>query len=143
MEKLELKYLAPYLPYKLQGISVEDNQGIETLLSLSKDEITTDIDAIVYSAWKPILRPLSDLTKEIEVNGEKFVPEEKLEEVDGEYSIYYDDGDIIFNDKCVLNLYEVTRCNRLILKLCEWHFDVFGLIGDGLAIDINTLTINK
>jgi hypothetical protein len=23
---------------------------------------------------KPILRPLSDLTKEIEVNGEKFIP---------------------------------------------------------------------
>jgi hypothetical protein len=26
-----------------------------------------------------------------------------------------------------------------IVKLFEWHFDVFGLIDAGLAIDINTL----
>ena len=27
----------------------------------------------------------------------------------------------------------------LVSKLIEWHFDVFGLIEKGLAIDINTL----
>jgi hypothetical protein len=26
-----------------------------------------------------------------------------------------------------------------VQKLFEWHFDVFGLISKGLAIDINTL----
>ena len=26
-----------------------------------------------------------------------------------------------------------------VVKLFEWHFDVFGLIPEGLAIDINTL----
>ena len=29
--------------------------------------------------------------------------------------------------------------NGIVLQLFEWHFDVFGLIEKGIAIDINTL----
>lgn len=78
METLELKHLAPYLPYGLKGIY---NETIITL-SLngysSVDEIGYDISLFLSCKIKPILRPLSDLTKEIEVNGEKFVPLQKL-----------------------------------------------------------------
>lgn len=66
--KLELKHLAAYLPYELK-------MYYETLLGVKRHWILrcgTISEAIVYQN-KPILRPLSDLTKEIEVNGEKFV----------------------------------------------------------------------
>ena len=76
--KLELKHLAPYLPYGLKLIGDIDNNPID------KYDISTD-GWLCYitnngggkgriSGYKPILRPLSDLTKEIEINGNKFVP---------------------------------------------------------------------
>ena len=96
---------------------------------------------------KPILRPLSDLTKEIEVNGEKFVPIERMKRymlVDFKYidnsgvqSVHFPKGNICITsinyeiaDECPLGFYT---------KLLEWHFDVFGLIESGLAINKNTL----
>lgn len=27
----------------------------------------------------------------------------------------------------------------ILERLCEWHFDIFGLIEKGLAVDLNTL----
>jgi hypothetical protein len=68
-----------------------------------------------------ICHPLSGLTKEIEHNGERFVPIEITGIIDWEYG------------------YEKLPY-WLIQKLFEWHFDVFGLIGSNLAIDINTIT---
>lgn len=140
--KVELKHLAPYLPYGLTGISKEQYFGIETVVGYStygkekSIELTTNIDAIIIEEFKPILRPLSDLTKEIEHNGEKFVPIDwfenkyytldlhkqckRLLEEDGENWIYQSDY-------------------MLVEHLFEWHFDVFGLIPEGLAIDLNTL----
>jgi hypothetical protein len=142
--KLELKHLAPYLPYGLKGIYSEYIDKEKTDLgSFEKEELiglnfkeekifltfgyVTERDDFV-----PILRPLSDLTKEIEVNGEKFVPVKHK--------------DI----KTTSTLKHVAKYNfdykelnfarwDVIQKLFEWHFDVFGLIEKGLAIDINTL----
>ena len=67
MEKLELKHLAPYLPYGLNGI-----HGDKRI-----DFNSANIWVFTLNA-KPIFRPLSDLTKEIEHNGEKFVPMEVI-----------------------------------------------------------------
>lgn len=128
--KLEIKYLAPYLPYGLKGIATDENQGIEILLSLSKSEIITDIDCIVYSDWKPIFRPLSDLT------------------------IFYDEICWILFDSRNPNNYESSKFevdqvikegvafdtyNGFVNWMYENHFDVFGLIKHDLAININTL----
>lgn len=92
-----------------------------------------------FDEVKPILRPLSDLTEEIEVNGEKFVPIYWLEDK------YY----------TMPILQDINRFNRLleedenwiyqisfilITHLFEWHFDVFGLIEKGLAINSNSLS---
>ena len=127
--KLELKHIIGYLPYGLKGISTEENIGIETIKGFSTYgkfntvNIITDIDDIDIELFKPILRPL-DLTKEIEVNGVKFVPKDWLR-------INY------IGENIGLNL--ATWSYRTIEKLYEWHFDIHGLIEKGLAIDINTL----
>lgn len=120
--KLELKHLAPYFPYRLNMCKIDN--GKYFIVDLQILNIIRD-----YDDWKPILRPLSDLTKEIEHNGKTFVP---IEELEG------------YHDFSVMN-FEWIGKNPLrypysiIQKLFEWRFDVFGLIDAGLAIDINTI----
>lgn len=88
--KLELKHWLSYLPYKVKFYD-ERAEIIWRLLSfdLYGGDITfyrrfsVDKTSINYlnedfSFIKPILRPLSDLTKEITHNGETFVPLIKL-----------------------------------------------------------------
>lgn len=118
-----------------------------------------------------VLRPLSDITKEIEHNGEKFVPiieiaklyasTDNIEAIKGAvtnfhyFKCYYGKSDyqiLIVNDNlrgwfsyyfnddepnCGINIVNEWEVRD---KLFEWHFDVFGLIKVGLAIDINTLS---
>ena len=127
--KLELKHLAPYLPYKLKGnYEVSEVVPSAKFELRSKDLRTDNIDFFLNYA-KPILRPLSDLTKEIEVNGDKFIPHIKL---GGRPNLK--DYDIEYLSKNIDNM-----SYGLVSKLIEWHFDVFGLIQKGLAIDINSL----
>ena len=133
MEKLELKHLAPYLPYGLKYWSKEHKA--ESILDCYKPESfdnimkTISMEAILRhpDIYKPILRPLSDLTKEIEVNGIKFTPQRTWGISQGQLKttlFYKDCGEMYF---------------RHIKLLFEFHFDVFGLIEKGLAIDINTI----
>ena len=66
--ELQLKHLAPYLPYRLKV--TKDDWG--RVFKMDNDGTTLNcigIDYILNINAKPILRPLSDLTKEIEVNG--------------------------------------------------------------------------
>lgn len=88
---------------------------------------------------KIILRPLSDLTKEIEVNGEKFIPLEKLnEDVISKYRLEIIDSKIYLLADYHEG-YNVLSYNSPKDKLLEWGFDIYGLIESDNAIDINTL----
>lgn len=171
MKTLELKHLSGYLPY---GLNVLTNSIIrEMVCEISTTEtgskrtsITNILNGIGH---KPILRPISDLTKEIEVNGEKFVPIYELCKTQGfsmpkidrcELSFHSEfnktamikmDGWIfryLNNEKSFwLNGTEdwskkhQKSNNQLDMfqKLHEWHFDIYGLIEQNLSIDINTL----
>lgn len=149
MEKLELKHIAPYLPYRLQlkciGGIFRANRKELPLIKVADATLTPDLFADIYNKtfdtighFKPILHPLSNLTKKIEHNGEKFVPIVKLYELDiidvYPLSTNFDIDDLhqYCNFGHILSLFE---------KLYKWHFDIHGLIEKGLAIDINT--INK
>ena len=123
--KLEIKHLAGYLPY---GLKILGNGNIHEIIGF-KDETYFIKGGNVYAYGdiqdcKPILRPLSDLTKEIEVNGEKFVPENLIDGTDLRW--------LLVNDIDEIKLYTYNL-------LLYWHFDIYGLIEAGLAIDINTL----
>ena len=130
--KLELKHLAGYLPY---GLKIEHptmlvgKRNISELRNLGQTNIEISHRLYVQiSECKPILRPLSDLTKEIEVNGEKFVPIDEIaeiEEVVCTYSIEFFETSIKYLP------------NWITEKLLEWHFDIHGLIENDLAIDKN------
>lgn len=94
----------------------------------------------------PILRPLSDLTKEIEHGGEKFVPIERLqEELSFEWCGIFDESvDFItefWNPKDLKD--KVLFLPHLFIDyFVKWHFDIAGLIEKEEAIDVNTLSEN-
>lgn len=72
----------------------------------------------------PILRPLSSLTKEITHNGEKFVPLYNLMKEDKAFTTSF--IDTFGYEELKVSVYE---------KLIEWHFDVFGFLDKGLAVE--------
>ena len=123
MKTLELKHLAPYLPYEVKMQEYyEDSQF--TLKS-------SNIDYCLEKKCRIYLRPPSDLTKVIEHNGEMFVPNQRLDEWFGQT--------LNVNESYHLVSPITHEPYVLIRQLFEWHFDVFRLIDKGLAIDINTL----
>jgi len=102
MEKLELKHVAPYLPYGLKcnilnykcdyvGIEKSTIKGYyfigETLHLTYNGGSTGKVNENEIEIY---LRPLSDLTKEIEIDGDKFIPLRKLHEYQ-ETNFFYGD----------------------------------------------------
>lgn len=141
MKTLELKDICGYLPY---GLKYQwTNMKSVRLISLT-DEVDYSSQHSLSTAWewmvhrqaRPILRPMSDLTKEITHKGEKFVPLDVLN----------NRGHFIEFDAAGL-LYTVGGCMdsdwlMVFDKFHEWMFDYRGLISAGLAIDVNTLPEN-
>lgn len=137
METLTIKELAPYLPY---GLTVSNKinlseygickNTIERLDGFVLGNVLTDMDEFYIKYCILHLRPLSDLTKEITHNGETFVPIENI-------AIYSptNQGLPYLIEQIKTGFIEVIVFNKLI----SWHFDLFGLIDKGLAIDLNTI----
>ena len=130
MSNLKLKELAPYLPY---GLKAKGYWGVRTINTLHKEKEHhyyaefEEKEKRREQIWtiKPILRPLSDLTEEefsfVYENETDYESIEQLVELDAESFL--------------------TCCFSYAFwqSLFENHFDVFGLIEKGIAIDINTL----
>jgi hypothetical protein len=153
MKKLELKHLSAYLPYELKMCNYNKrlifklvNLWVSHDIAVVEDNKTWNGEnhrnhGLFYKGeleFFPILRPLSDLTKEIEVNGEKFVLINKLLE--------HNCFDLSKMSKKEINNYiEVFMPDFISFRdselLFKWHFDIFGLIKQNLAIDINTLEL--
>ena len=136
--KLEIKHLSSYLPYGLNIKDVKHGSVFEALHFITTPHqdfslFKGNLDQLINDKYlKPILFPLSSLTKEITVNGETFVPIYKIYEfeqwdTDGLEEII-NDGTIegIYSD---LDLITYSQTERLF----EWKIDVFGLIEAGLA----------
>lgn len=166
MEELQLKYIAGYLPYNLKVV-YEEHRGL-------KDYKIKDINAVnVHSGtieilcnhsyiwtdkFKPILRPITDLNKEI--NGIVPLAElaSKISNLFGidfivkhinQYNniIFSADGmEFGFLDKEFYLLdygEDIGGIDQLMCfsYLFEHHFDIYGLIDKGLAVDINKFNI--
>lgn len=141
---LELKHIAPYLPYELYFMRYEKKCLDKTVTPVvwSKDlhPFKTQLNAVTlngfdYEKSKPILRPLSDLTKEIEVNGTKYESvKHYFEEIYYTQTLHKQVNSIIQDERWV------NHCEYILVKfLFEHHFDVFGLIEHGLAINVNAI----
>ena len=133
--KLELKHLAAYLPYELKIYQEDLREHVKPFYWVLGKQ--TNIKDVLEFQNKPILRPLSDLTKEINHDGIVFTPYDNDELSDAmasnedlEYLCEQGGSNIAADRGMPYFIIEI---------LLKWHFDVFGLIEKGLAIDINTL----
>ena len=156
MKKLKIKHLAAYLPYGLKFISGMDVpfdehyenpkwtlNGVSEMFGdyclLTKESS----DAYVIDSCKPILRPLSDLTREEywSLSGK-----DSSKTFGFHYGKYngYDKREFIYREGYSSKKYFLKDGSgqfdyHMMEFFFEHHFDIFGLIEAGLAIDINTL----
>ena len=160
MEKLELKHLAPYFPYGLNCEILNYNSdyvgkrfgvikgyyfyaGEPHYMFNGKDVAGKDT-----SLFKPILRHLSGLNVMFEHNDVQISPllelAKKLYNKEPESfdsmstCIKWVDYQIIEQVKEPKGYDNIPHWS--FQDLIKWHFDVFGLIDTGLAVDINTLS---
>jgi hypothetical protein len=141
--KLELKHLAPYLPYNLKAM----------VGRIEKDVTLHENYTNNYQVWfmillgdaqviaKPMLRPMEHMEREITHKGKTFKPIEELRRMS--VTNLYAFADL--NEKWHLMLKTKNEGDFFIMHfaalrdiLCKWHFDVFGLIEKGLAQPIKT-----
>lgn len=135
MQGLELKHLAPYFPYKLKGF-IERSETFYYLDTfnnmMGKGIESRTIDMWLSNNIKPILRPLSDLKKEIDVNGEKFIPIIELAKMafpnKNTFEIHDTRFEVVFNEKTIID------------KRIEYSTFAYDCIRKGFCI--NTLDSN-
>lgn len=136
--ELEIKHLAPYLPYKIKGKS-KNTGTIFTITGFNdRNSITTygDLGMSDFEGTQLLLRPLSDLH-------DYFIPlfnsdnPDIFEYLSDEYLKDYG----IDNTSEILNFRAEYLPYGLVNLLLKHSFDVFGLIPEGIALDINTLSI--
>ena len=143
MNRLELKHIATYFPYKVRVIGVKKKYNIDTIIDKVKIVWNSGVTAdyfymedyigILFTEIdiKLVLRPLSDISNIIEHNCEKFRPFDVLAKRAEEYVSEKD-----IQKKAIS---ELLGNYSQVEKLIEWHFDIYGLIEKGLAIDFNKL----
>jgi len=147
----------------------KESTGIFRLVYLTGD-LYADIENKTFpEEFIPVCRPLSDLTKPIEHKGETFVPIVRLLDtalktswsrtdywkVDNSCNEWFTYMESQRNNVFGYNQHKqgfylqnhgsftyVENQLQLFQKLLKWHFDLFGGIESGEAIDVNTLDIN-
>ena len=132
--KLELKHLAPYLPYGLKNQRAFHKPKV--IDGIVGNKVYFGDTVLFINQIEPILRPLSDLTKEIEFDNEKFTPSKDKYWGMNSFQYHINKFENWESPSAYLNS---CAPYGLLLVLIKWHFDVFGLIDAGLAIDINTI----
>jgi hypothetical protein len=138
--KLELKHLAPYLPYGLKAVNT---YGL--LVNVLPHHYINEYGDYLGLAegCKLVLRPLSDLTKEM------YYKLSKTNDSDN-FGFWYgrdnsnNKTEYIYHSGYVGRYYYLSDGYErlsygMIQFLLKNHFDIFNLIHQGLAIDINTL----
>lgn len=123
--KLNFEKVAPYLPHSLSIINAVGK----------KTELTTEnLTYHLEKGFKPILRPLKDTqTLPVDFGSEMGVFKDNFfgfTSFEYYYNEYLEYGRAYWHNRAP---YVVVK------RLIEYNFDVFGMLEDNLAVDINTL----
>ncbi len=133
--QLEIKHLAPYLPF---GVKVrvlrEDNEY--DIFGLTPSQLTL-FASNYHFEFKPILRPISDLNKQVEIEGKLITPIEMVLPYVADIPPFLLEDE---RERLMLRL-RLGMIDGIfyaqIQRLLQMHFDIFGLIKEELALDIN------
>ena len=128
-EQISIEQLAPYLPYGLQIINEKSGKVSELQAAYNEgDELNLMFvdqrNSFTYKLWplKPLLIPLSEFDLSYAYN-----------EINEFHTLGYDNG--LFNDAFSDGFsVEYLPYNTMVVLL-KHHFDVFGLIERGLALN--------
>ncbi|SMC46045.1 hypothetical protein [Pedobacter africanus] len=142
--KLELKHIAPYLPYGLTVyVDIQQYTGTAKVITMSCEEKGVKVRAenghifsVKSDKLKPILYPM-DILSPTDIYGIKSTYPNTP---NFDYLIS-DDKVKRYHFKNGLANSFIEHC--VIVELLQMHFDVFGLIEQGLAININSLNQEK
>jgi len=111
--KITVDQLKNYLGTGLRIVGTANKNGFKVDIILGPNHLDVENNKLTYSLL-PVVYRLSDLDKEIEINGEKFIPKEWLE------------------NQCITLFHPITTSNFIsrpywvAQKLFEWHFWPFG-----------------
>lgn len=153
--EIQLNHLAPYLPYDLQ-IKIlnhkSDYVGIEYSVITGYYFLNERLH-VTYKGgstgksnneFMPILKPLSDLLNPIDKN--KKFGKNRLDEINEEPNSLIGDCSLtadlcliqnVSSDSNFMSFTYMEQMSEVLNILYKDHYDVHGLIGKGLAIDIN------
>lgn len=149
--QLTIKEIAPYLNYELNMYcgKLMDTYLIYPILGLANNEFYTYVngeDDSMGRIWmdieqykaKPTLYPLSSLTKEITHKGETLIVADIIFPK-SDYKNEFDRSISIGALQLANAIKHACTYYAEVEVLFKYHFDVFDLISDGLAIDKTTL----
>ena len=166
MNESELKHLAPYLAYELQMAYIVKDEVVEVgslnKVYINKSENHPIRYGINYNdaehewMFKPFLRPLSSITTEEAYElGILLTSEADMEDIEvgvggvdvfGKYYTvvrYQDKVDEEYSFMIQFSPIGIVGIDLIPYEAYEWlfknHFDVFGLIEKGLAIEKNVV----
>lgn len=156
--ELTLTYIAGYLPYGLKVLPC-DGDSPTTVFEMKYHPIKGDQRVVCgintelkLSEITPVLRPMSDLDKEITHKGETFIPIDCIAEMtreDGKDSNWthdlinwFGEYDPTWNTCELLMALPEWLIIPVIDKLSEWMYDYRGLIDAGLAVSVHDLKQN-
>jgi hypothetical protein len=142
--KLEIRHLTPYFPYGLECMVSDYYNGYNGTNETKKAKLNAIWSDNSYSFFDlvesergfekimPILRPLSQIK-------EYFEPIFETDKEVNEFLSY--EATTPFSVEEILNYKFEYLPYGTCQVLLKHHFDLFGLIGEGLAVDINTLSV--
>lgn len=116
INKLELKYLSPYLPFALKA---KTKYYTQTISAISNDFVFFEYahERYDFDEIKPILRPMYGISDDVKV----------FEKLSSNFEIEYF-GNMLYKD---------------VEILLENHYDVFGLIEEGFAYSVYEASQNN
>lgn len=131
--KLELKHIAPYLPYGLQVFHSRTKSDFTEIVLLTGEasDYILKKENLHFDIYKLILRSLHNFNDALEV--EDFLGiDQWCDAYDEFFNSWF--SDLANIDKLVLQAPQ-SIFNYFLAN----HFDVFGLIKQGLAVNVNSL----
>lgn len=139
-----LERIAPYLPYRVKAYDENQDSKTDTIVGIFRNTLDFNMWSPENSnidIYKIVLRPISDLNKPCLEGGK--VPIDLFD--------VYEENNFEFTDiqtyRLIVDIakHGITHDVKwlpygVIQQLYKWHFDIHGLIEQGYAIDINTLS---
>ena len=123
-----MKHLIPYLPYKVKALVYGEVCEIEGIDLYRPNTVIVERVNYAFTDIQLLLRPLPEL------QDDRFEMEAVRKDA---VNMLYEAS--LLPGGCLSCLTKnIMYCD--ITKLLEWHFDIFGLIKLGLAVDINKIS---